>query len=90
MIKVIDLDNENKISFDKACNTYSLRKFLVKKNGDECFIVFYKCYNYEKNIYYLVSNVTHEVKRGICELSARHVIKSLLSEGYEVYIDDED
>lgn len=48
MIKVIDLDNKNMISFDKACNTYCLSRFLVKKYGDECFIVLDRCYNPEK------------------------------------------
>ena len=48
MIKVIDLDNENKISFDKACNTYCLSRFLVKKYDDVCFIVLDRCYNPEK------------------------------------------
>lgn len=90
MIRVINLDDENIISFDKACNTYCLKRFLVVKDNIECFIVFYRLHYNEKRIYYLVSNVSHEIKRAICEPSARHVIKLLLSEGYKVYVDNED
>lgn len=90
MIRVININEDNFISLDRACNTYCLRRFLVKKNGNECFIVLERKNNPEKNIYYLVSNVTHEVKRHICMPSVRLVIKSLLSEGYEIYVDDED
>lgn len=90
MIRVINLDDENIISFDKACNTYCLKRFLVEKDNIECFIVFDRLYNSEKRIYYLVSNVSHEIKRTIYESSARHVIKLLLSEGYKVYVDNED
>lgn len=90
MIRVINLDDENIISFDKACNTYCLKRFLVVKDNIECFIVFDRLYNSEKRIYYLVSNATHEIKRTICEPSARYVIKLLLSEGYKVYVNDED
>lgn len=90
MIRVINLDDENIISFDKACNTYCLKRFLVVKDNIECFIVFDRLDNPEKRIYYLVSNASHEIKRTICESSARHVIKLLLSEGYKVYVDNED
>lgn len=90
MIRVINLHDENIISFDKACNTYCLNKFLIIKDNIEYFIVFDILYNYEKSIYYLVSNATHKIERTIYEPSARHVIKLLLSEGYKVYVDNED
>ena len=90
MIRVINLDDENIISFDKACNTYCLKRFLVVKDNIECFIVFDRLHYNEKRIYYLVSNVSHEIFRTLCEPSARHAIKLLLSEGYKVYVNDED
>lgn len=48
MIRVINLDDENIISFDKACNTYCLKRFLVAKDNIECFIVFDRLYNSKK------------------------------------------
>lgn len=90
MIRVINYDDENIISLDKACNTYCLKRFLVVKDNIECFIVFDRLYNSEKRIYYLVCNVTHRIKRTIHKPSARCVIKLLLSEGYKVYVDNED
>lgn len=48
MIRVININEDNFISLDRACNTYCLRRFLVKKNGNECFIVLERKNNPEK------------------------------------------